>query len=57
MINKIFNFAKKAQEFLKTPKGMEIQNLIALGYPKEKLKETKHNRKKIEEIYSLNTYK
>ena len=49
--------SKKAQEFLKTPKGVEIQNLIALGYPKEKLKQTEHNRKKIEEIYSLNTYK
>ena len=49
--------AAKAQEFLKTPKGVEIQNLIALGYPKEKLKETKHTRKKLEEIYSLNTYK
>ena len=49
--------SKKAQEFLKTPKGMEIHNLIAIGYPKDKLKQTKHNRKKIEEIYSLNTYK
>ncbi len=49
--------SQKAQEFLKTPKGVEIHNLIALGYPKDKLKQTKHNRKKIEEIYSLNTYK
>ena len=49
--------SQKAQEFLKTPKGVEIQNLIALGYPKNKPAQTKPNRKKIEEIYSLNTYK
>lgn len=49
--------AKKAQEFLNTPKGVEVHTIIALGYPKEKLEETKHTRKKIEEIYSLNTYK
>ena len=47
----------KAQEFLKTPKGVEIHTIIALGYPKEKLTETKHIRKKLEEIYSLNCYK
>ena len=51
-----FNSAK-AQEFLKTPKGVEIHTIIALGYPKEKLKETKHTRKKLEELYSLNAYK
>lgn len=49
--------AQKAQEFLKTPKGVEIHTIIALGYPKEKLKPTKHTRKDIKEIYSLNTYK
>lgn len=49
--------SQKAQEFLKTPKGVEIHNLIALGYPKNTPKQIKHTRKKIEEIYSLNTYK
>ena len=48
---------KKAVEFLKLPKGMEIHNLIALGYPKNQAPQTAPNRKKIEEISSFNIYK
>ncbi len=48
---------KKAQEFLKTPRGVEIHTIIALGYPKEMPKQITHTRKKLEEIYSINKYK
>ena len=48
---------KKAAEFLKLPKDMEIHNLIALGYPKNQATQTAPNRKKLEEISSFNIYK
>ena len=49
--------SKKAQEFLRTPKGVEIHNLIALGYPKNPAPKTPHTRKKLKEMSSFNTYK
>ena len=49
--------AQKAQEFLKTPKGVEVHTIIAMGYSKETPKQIKHIRKKLEEIYSVNKYK
>ena len=49
--------AKKAKEFLKTPRGVEVHTIIAMGYSKETPKQIKHTRKKLEEIYSVNKYK
>ena len=49
--------SKKAQEFLRTPKGVEIHTLIALGYSKNPTSKTSHSRKKLEEMSSFNTYK
>ena len=49
--------SQKAQEFLKTPKGVEVHTLIALGYPKNPAPKTPHTRKKLDEIYSFNKYK
>lgn len=48
--------AKKAKKFLKIPRGWKVTALIALGYPKKKVKEQRE-KKKIEEILYFNHYK
>ena len=48
--------AKKAKKFLKIPRTWKVTALIAMGYPKNKLRE-KRKKKKIEEILYFNHYK